>query len=204
MVEAQIASSGVADSFLKAIHVTRTRRAHQVAACTQYILLQRAYTKYCGTLSGGVEPLNIDEWASQKCSRPTFHYWWIVLSLEIMLLIFVKAMREGNFVLYIQALDKIAPWFFAMDHPNYARWLPVHIRDMSTLQSTHPEVALEFAKGHFVVKKTAHSFSRIPTDQAHEQNNASVEGEGGAVGLTQNPAALRKWTVLGPEVARLL
>ena len=38
-------------------------------------------------------------------------------------------------------------------------------------------------------------------DQAHEQNNASVKGDGGAVGLTENPAALRRWMVSDPEMA---
>ena len=32
------------------------------------------------------------------------------------------------------------------------------------------------------MKKTAHSFSALAIDQAHEQNNASVKGDGGAVG----------------------
>jgi len=43
-----------------------------------------------------------------------------------------------------------------------------------------------------------------PIDQAHEQNNASIKGDGGAVGLTDNPSALRRWMVAGPEVARLI
>ena len=47
-------------------------------------------------------------------------------------------------------------------------------------------------------------FSGIATDQAHEQNNASVKGDGGAVGLTENPATLRRWMVTGPEMARLI
>ena len=47
-------------------------------------------------------------------------------------------------------------------------------------------------------------FSGIAIDQAHEQNNASVTGDGGAVGLSENPAALRCWMVSGPEMARLI
>ena len=47
-------------------------------------------------------------------------------------------------------------------------------------------------------------FSGIAIDQTHEQNNASVKGDGGAVGLTENPAALRRWVVSGPEMARLI
>ena len=58
----------------------------------------------------------------------------------------------------------------------------------------------EFLNGKFVVKKTAHSFSALAIDQAHEKNNASVKGDGGAVGLTEYPAALQCWMVSGPEI----
>ena len=47
-------------------------------------------------------------------------------------------------------------------------------------------------------------FSAIPIDQYHEQNNELVKGLGGAVGLMDNPSAFRKWTIAGPEQARLL
>ena len=58
--------------------------------------------------------------------------------------------------------------------------------------------------GNFTVKKTPHAFSALAIDQAHEQNNASVKGDGGAVGLTDNPAAFRRWMVSGPEMARVI
>ena len=57
--------------------------------------------------------------------------------------------------------------------------------------------------GHWVVQKTHNHFSAMPIDQAHEQNNAIVKGSGGAVGLTENPSAFKKWMVAGPEQARL-
>ena len=31
-----------------------------------------------------------------------------------------------------------------------------------------------------------------------------MKGDGGAVGLTENPAALRRWMVSGPEMARVV
>ena len=34
--------------------------------------------------------------------------------------------------------------------------------------------------------------------------NALVKGERGAVGLTENPSALRRWMVSGPEIARII
>ena len=54
------------------------------------------------------------------------------------------------------------------------------------------------------MKKTAHPFSSIAIDHEHKQNNAAVKGEGGAQGLMENPAALRRWMVCGPEMARLI
>ena len=46
----------------------------------------------------------------------------------------------------------------------------------------------EFCNGSFVVHKTKRLLSTITLDHAHEQVNAIVKSEGGAVGLTDNPA----------------
>lgn len=45
---------------------------------------------------------------------------------------------------------------------------------------------------------------RSPKWQAHEQNNAVIKGDGGAVGLTDNPSALRRWMVGGPKICRVI
>ena len=52
------------------------------------------------------------------------------------------------------------------------------------------------------MKKTAHSFFALAIDQAHEQNNASVKGNGGTVGLTEISPA--RWMVSGPEMAHVI
>ena len=43
--QANITTPGTAESFLKALHVKKTARDHQVPACVQYTLRQDAYTK---------------------------------------------------------------------------------------------------------------------------------------------------------------
>ena len=96
-------------------------------------------------------------------------------------MIFIRAVREGIFQLYIDALMNIVPWFFALDH-IHARWIPVHLRDMISLEKVNPAVFEEFKKGNFVVRKTACRFSAIAIDQAHEQNNAAIKGDGGTNG----------------------
>ncbi|KAJ8406772.1 hypothetical protein AAFF_G00296880 [Aldrovandia affinis] len=205
LVLAGVASTGTADSFLKAAHVTCTRRAHQVTASSLYLLLKEAYSQYTSGLEEGQDPMPLDDWCAERVdASPQFQFWFIILQLELAVLIYVRSVREENFLLYTDALSKLVPWFFALGHTNYARWIPVHLRDMVTLVTKHPSVYAQFLAGNFTVKKTTHAFSAIALDQAHEQNNALVKGDGGAVGLTENPAALRRWMVSGPEMARLI
>ena len=104
------------------------------------------------------------------------------MELDICILTYVRSLREAN----------------------YARWIPVHLRDMAQLPKTHPDIYEEFKAGHFTAQKTKRVFSAMPIDQAHEQNNACVKGDGGAVGLTENPSALRRWMIAGAEVARVI
>ena len=52
LVQADLASPGIADSFLQATHVAYTRRAHQVTVVALYILKHCAYDHYCVTYSG--------------------------------------------------------------------------------------------------------------------------------------------------------
>eukprot|EP00795_Rhopilema_esculentum_P014898 gene14898-6038_t len=61
-----------------------------------------------------------------------------------------------------------------------------------------------FMQGRFVVHKTKRRFSSIAFDHAHEQENAIFKGQGGAVGLTEDPGALRRWIVAGPEFSRII
>ena len=135
---------------------------------------------------------------------PQFKFWSSILSLELLVFCFVRAYRESDFQLYRETLSELIPFFFALDHINYARWLPVHLRDMLALEQMHPGVYTEFSRGHFAVRKTEKAFSMIAIDLAHEQSNAVIKGDGGAIGLTEDKAALRRWMVAGPEISRLV
>ena len=75
---------------------------------------------------------------------------------------------------------------------------------MVELPKKHPDIYRQFYNGQFTVQTTERVFSAIPIDQAHEQNNACVKGDGEAVGLTDDPSALRRWMVAGPEIARMI
>lgn len=205
LCSAGVATQGVADSFLAAKHLTRTRRAHQITAASLYVLMVKGYEAFTANITGNEEAKSFKEWKEEMSRKsPQFLYWSRVLDLQLCCLQLVRSFREANFASYIKAIKELLPWIFALDHLNYARWLSVHFRDMSELSIKHPEVHQQFTNGSFVVHKTKKLFSSIALDHAHEQVNAMVKGEGGAVGLTESPAALRRWMVAGPEVARMV
>ena len=100
-----------------------------------------------------------------------------------MILQFVKAEREKIFKLYVQVLQNVMKYIFALNHYNYARWLSVHIHDLQRISVVFPDVYNEFLSGNFVLQKTTKPFSAIAIDQWHEQNNAVIKDVGGAVGI---------------------
>ena len=117
-----VATPGTAESFLCVTHVTRTRRAHQITASSLYHLLQKAYLAYCSSLWEERNQSLLEDWCPSRAELyQQFKFWLLILQLELAVLIYVRAIREGDFILYVDALTKIAPWFFA----NYARWIPV-------------------------------------------------------------------------------
>jgi len=189
LVQAEIASAGTADSFLRTSHVSRTRRAHQVTTAALFTLQQNAYNHYHDQLDNAHdEQLKFDDWCKQQViTCPQFNYWATVLQLELTVLVYVRFLRQASFQMYMDALTELATWFHAMDHTNYARRIPVHLQDMASLATTQPDIAREFQAGNFTIQKTCRKFSAIPIDQAHEQNNAAIKGDGCAVDLTDNP-----------------
>ena len=86
----------------------------------------------------------------------------------------VIILLSGNFKSYVESVTALMPWMFAFDHINYARWHSIHVRDMTTPQTSHPPVYEKFASGAFAVRKSAHVFSPIAMDHAHKQERMKV------------------------------
>ena len=87
---------------------------------------------------------------------------------------------------------------FIFDHAQYAHWLSVHLYDLTTLKDVHTEMAKE----KFAFLKSKWQFSRIVTDQVHEQNNKIIRGVGGGSDLLNrsDDSSLIRWKTCGPEI----
>ena len=105
----------------------------------------------------------------------------------VMAILMKEANRERKFNLMICVLKELVHLFFAFDHQNYTKWMPVYIQDLENLPQTTKQ---EFQSGRFVINRSSHLFSSIPIDHAHEQMNKKMKGVGGVIGMTENDQLL--------------
>ena len=121
-----------------------------------------------------------------------FCFWDLVMQIQQILFQLVKSLRSGKWDLYVDSIKLLIAWFFVFDHPNYARWLSIHLYDIMTLPECHPDIFEAFKQGKFAAQKTSRRFSSMALDQAHEQVNCDIKCSGGAVGLFNNQNALQR------------
>ena len=104
------------------------------------------------------------------------------MDLVSIFLAFTRALRCGDWKLYMSAFKRMMPWFAAYDHTHYTRWGGVFIADMEHLAQTTPQVYQGFLDGDFVAKETNHSFSEVPFDLCLEHINKTGKVAGCLVG----------------------
>ncbi|KAE8742548.1 hypothetical protein FOCC_FOCC011900 [Frankliniella occidentalis] len=204
LLQAEVTTEGRAESLINAGHVTRTRYALQVTVVALFALQKKAYAEYCEQESDEFL-MSFEDWRTSRANEiPHFRYWNTAMTLCQLVLQLVRAQRTAHFDLYVTSLRQLVPWFFALDHVHYARWLSVHVRDLTALQDSHPGIYREFQRGLFVARTTGRAFSAMGLDQAHEQLNARIKGDGGMIGITESQSSLIKWLLAAPELALLV
>ena len=138
---------------------------------------------------------------SQMC-----YYWKTIFDFQILVLVYIRSIREGDFQVYIKSFISIAKWYFALDRYNYARWGTVHCFDLMLLQQNCPDIYEQFRLGNFLFLKTCSEFSGIALDQVHEQNNKVIKGSGGSTHLLNrtDESGLIRWETAGSDIARIV
>ncbi|XP_071580295.1 uncharacterized protein [Temnothorax nylanderi] len=125
----------------------------------------------------------------------TAQYYMIYVNLVKYYLLFNSSIRTANFSLFKYILPKISNLFFALNQPNYARWLVRYHNNLCKVDETHPGLRDLFEKGSFGVKRTDKDFSRQPVDLTLEQtiNLDAANKLTGILHLTNSEAARQKW-----------
>ena len=110
-----------------------------------------------------------------------------------LMMMFVKAEREANWLLHLECVERILPYFFAAGHVNYARYGMFYLQDMQRLPT---EVLAHFLKGEHVMRHRAGLWNAIWSDMFIESTFMRFgKSTGGLVGITLKPSALSRWAL---------
>ena len=127
----------------------------------------------------------------------------VYMRMVLLMLQFIRAVRNGDWEGHLNALAKFVKYFFAFDKLYYARMTPIYISEMYALRESDPELWQEFSSGNWVVNKSQVASCALGADHALEQVNRWMKVAGGIVGITQNQSARTRFFLVAPELARL-
>ena len=60
-----------------------------------------------------------EDWCHRRAKDiPYFQYWTTVLELEMLVLVYVRSLRQASFAMYLAALVELVPWFHGCPRPH--------------------------------------------------------------------------------------
>ena len=135
--------------------INRVRYCLQVAAYAVFWKLKKAYIQ-----SNSLLP--ILDWLEHRSKESEMcFYWKLILDFQVLVLVFIRSIREGMFQVYIESLISLCKWYFALDHIHYSRWCIVQCFDLMLLETLCPDVHKEFMAGIFTFEKTNSNFQDL-------------------------------------------
>ena len=112
-------------------NIKRARYTLHITLCSLFKVLDEAMPDTPTDMS----PYN---WLEQKSNASSSClYWKLVIDLELLILMYIRSIREGDFKLHIEVLYLLLSWFFIFDHIHYARWLTIHWFDLFNFELTY-------------------------------------------------------------------
>ncbi len=75
---------------------------------------------------------------------PVAALWQSFLQMMNILFAFIRSIRTVDWQLHMDSTQRMLPWMFAYDRPNYSRFLSFYWTEMQNLPSKHPSIYEEF------------------------------------------------------------
>ena len=117
----------------------------------------------------------------------------VLVKGAMLMMMYVRAEREGDWCLHLYAVKEMIPYFFAAGHVNYARYALYYLREMERLPS---DVLEHFMKGEHVMRHCPGAFNGIWSDMYIETTFMRYgHGKRGIIGITLKPEALKVWAL---------
>ena len=109
----------------------------------------------------------------------------------LLIMLYVRAEREGEFALHLYACKKMLPYFFAAGYWNYARDGVAYIRMMEKLPNSLLD---QFMKGEHVIHLSKGLWNGLWTDMGIETTYMKIgKGPAGLIGITTNTRSVQIW-----------
>ncbi|KAG0714324.1 hypothetical protein GWK47_014367 [Chionoecetes opilio] len=117
----------------------------------------------------------------------------ILIKPVFIMMMFIRAEREGDWPLHLEAFTLMMPYFYAAGHVHYARYGLFYLRSMETL----PTKVLDlFMKGEHVLRHIPGIWNGIWSDMYIEITFMRYgHGKGGIIGITLKPETLKTWAL---------
>lgn len=151
-----------------------------------------------GIMSDGNKVTTMEELLERldqaACASKTSKLWvdCFIKTVFIMML-YVRAEREGDWPLHLVAVKQMLPYFFASAHVNYARYGLYYLRSMESLDR---EELAKFMKGEHVMHHVPGLWNGIWSDMFIETTFMRYgHGPGGIIGITLKPETLKTWAL---------
>ena len=109
----------------------------------------------------------------------------------LLIMLYIRAEREGEFALHLYVCNQMLPYFFAARHWNYARDGVAYVRMMGKL----PDVLLDkFMRGEHVIHLKQGIWNGIWSDMGIETTYMKIgKGPSGLIGVTTNTRSATIW-----------
>ena len=138
-----------------------------------------------------------------------------------------RAIRDGDWLAYLEMLECFSPYFFVDNCHDYALYIPEFLARMQELKSEDKEAWNDLLMGAFTAnivnsmdsgsvdnRNDGHDentstctsgvkFTRIGLEQAHEHTIKRLKGDGGICGLTSDPTTLYKYCITAPVISAI-
>lgn len=111
----------------------------------------------------------LDAEKSRLKAFPTGNLWIQYMAMVDTVKQLLKAQRTGNFLLYLETLKEMLPFYAAAGHLHYTKSVYLYIQDMLQLKETNREVFDQLVSGLFVVRRSDRFWAGLPPDLIIEQ-----------------------------------
>ncbi|MEM7297990.1 MAG: hypothetical protein AAF391_06960, partial [Bacteroidota bacterium] len=143
---------------------------------------------------GGMETYaELEIFLSNASAKSLVAEHWIknLIKPVLLIMMYIRAEREGEFALHLYASKKMLPYFFAAGHRNYARDGLVYLRMMEKLPR---DVLAKFENGEHVIRLKEGLWNGIWSDMGIECTYMKIgKGPTGMIGKTTNSRSVQTW-----------